>query len=191
MLSLERNLHRKGMIENTEATIKTGLIKVGSPLLERAMMEATITKLSGIVGERFIKLYHENPQFYFGLSFVCKYNLNLLEVLTNYPMCPLDSGDEITLLFDDGERMKFFTLIKSYKIGKDKRSAASLSDEQLIALVNKRMTKLVVNSAKYSMNSEFTFYPNDQYESSQQGQKLLSIMAERISGAKLLIVNSV
>lgn len=181
-----------GNILDTEAAIIT------DTLWQRD--KAIINKLSGTVGEVFLKLFPvvyditglkgTNPALYFGFTFISDKTNNLLKVCSSIKEFPLNKGDEIIFHLKHGSRIEITLSNSPIRASREKHAFASLMDFSL-AYLNSDLTKDVqfINtktgktlSASFNGNT-----PNDQYRTELEGQQLLQLMVHRITGAKSLL----
>lgn len=161
---------------------------------------ARITRLAGIVGDEPIKLYISNPEFkslpielrpYLGLNFTISKNNNQVKISSTNPLTILQKKDHLKILFVNGDISMLNCLVGSTALGGVKINFASLSDTQLLYMIDNQLFKIEVFNSRLGIYQSFDFcsIPNIQYTTEDEGKELLQIVIKRLAGLKLQLKN--
>jgi hypothetical protein len=171
-------------IENTEA----GIIPddQGEP-------HGRIIKLSGVMGKEEITLYPINEHTgdtYLGIILQTAVAYNMVQVSTLYHRTALLEGDDIIFHFEDDSTIRWRFKINGYKTGDRKNNTFLITNEQLLYIVANRLQGIEMIDNHNGINSCYYFgaFVHQQYNTPEDGKTLFQIMARRIAGAKIMMM---
>lgn len=196
----ERFAIEKKLPVNSSEVLKTIpdiLQTEASVITESGKEYGKITKLSGAIGGREIKLYlalEEWKHFPIDLlptiaiTFKVDAKSNFLIINSSHKdISPLKKGDTFTIYFDDNSFIEKQFIIGRTLSGKVVTNIIVLSDLELIQLSQVLINNIVTESA-IKMPYQFIDVSNSQYSSTVEGKKLFKIICERIIGVKELLL---
>lgn len=173
-------------IENTEA----GIIEdsEGKP-------HARIIKLSGVMGKEEIALYPINEQTdvsYLGIILQTTVEYNMVQISTLYHRTQLLAGDEIIFHFENEHTIRYRFQIEGHRMDDRKGNLFMITNEQLLYIIENPLQGIEIIDNHNSINTCYYFgtLANQQYNTRDEGKTLFQIMARRIAGAKLMMMET-
>lgn len=143
---------------------------------------AEITMLSGVIGEQYLYFYTDitkTERFGFGITgtfagFLAKACCNVKGLLKK--------GLELFFFFDDDTSFKLELSIGGVTMGNDRHHFTPIEASTLQYLTIKNVTKVMCLHPKTGQEYTFILIPNHQYNTVNEGQRLLGIMVSRVGG---------
>jgi hypothetical protein len=171
-------------IENTEA----GIIPD-----DQGKPHGRIIKLSGVMGKEEIMLYPINEHTgdaYLGIILETTIEYNMMQISTLYHRTQLLEGDDIIFHYEDDRTILHRFQINGHHAGLRKSNTFLISNDELLYIITNRLQgiEIIDNHAGINTCYYFSAFVEDQYNTPEEGKTLFQIMARRIAGAKLLMM---
>ncbi|HEY9260603.1 hypothetical protein [Chitinophaga sp.] len=171
-------------IENTEA----GIIPD-----DQGKPHGRIIKLSGVMGKEEIALYPIKEcigDTYLGIILESTVEYNMVQISTLYQRTKLLEGDDIIFHFEDENAIRRRFQINGHHTGARKSNTFLISNDQLLYIIHHPLQGIEIIDNHTGINTCYYFgaLPTQQYNTPDDGKTLFQIMARRIAGAKLMMM---
>lgn len=162
-----------------------------------------ITKLSGFLGEEFLKIHPKVITYingceissdcnsFYGFGFMVDRSNNFIKVCTNVKLFSIHRNDHLFFHFQDKTSLKVNFLTSGFTSGNEKHLLTIISTNELDHFATQIVEYIEIIKNGISVKFSFDACGNTQYNSIENGQRLFQIMAQRVSGARQLLTSLV
>lgn len=186
--------------------VQAALVNESASYIERNVIK--ITKISGVPGVEFIKTYPDlfnyktrrvlplieaelppnKRRSFIGIGFNLYEHVNYIRFFSTYTLFPLDKGDNVELLFEDGESFKYNFEWNKTNLYSTASNIFPITDEALKFMAENRVTGWSITNTEKNATMVGGFIPqedNKQYSSEKMGMEIFKAMAKEVLKEKM------